>query len=122
AEGWRSDQSATVDAPGEMAPGGYVTLAKGVLFRHLCFPASHSATAGLPLRLVLGSFEAPKRVSNESYRRACRTFEVAGPRPPRGRTAQYHSNSGERAGESRSRQTQPQGDRSGSRSHRFDSG
>jgi chromosomal replication initiator protein len=31
--------------------------------------------------------KAPKRVSHESYRRACRTFEVAGPRSSRGRAA-----------------------------------
>src|SRR6476469_1613985 len=35
-----------------MPAGPKRTLAKGALFRHLCSPASHSANAGLPLRLV----------------------------------------------------------------------
>jgi len=32
-------------------------LAKNALFRHLCSPASHSATAGLPLSLGWFVFE-----------------------------------------------------------------
>ena len=59
--------------------------------------------------------KAPERDFHESYRRACRAFEVAGPRPPRGRAAQYHSNSRERPGEGRPRQAEPQGHRSRSR-------
>src|SRR5262249_10575113 len=55
--------------------------------------------------------KAPERVSHESYRRACRTFEVAGPRSSRGRAPQHHSDSGERPGEGRPWQVEPEGDR-----------
>src|SRR5262245_7278261 len=37
--------------PGDMPWAAKPALAKNALFRHLCSPASHSATAGLPLRL-----------------------------------------------------------------------
>src|SRR4029077_1194468 len=99
--------------PGDMPPRPKRALAKNARFRHLCSPASHSASAGLPLRLVSWVVsKAPERDFHESYRRACRTFEVAGPRPSRGRTTQYHSNSRQRPGEGRPRQVESESDRS----------
>ncbi len=86
---------------------------------HLCSPALRPACR----RLIFSPLQRRRSGSpHEGYRRAGRAFKVAGPRPPRGRAAQYHPDPRQRAGQGRQGQAQPEGDRPRSRGHRLDCG
>ena len=87
--------------------------------RHLCSPAPHERSAGL-LRAVRVFQGAEAGLPHESYRRARRIVEVAGPRASRGRAAQHHSDPRQRADQGRQGQAQPEGHRPRPGSDRLD--